>query len=377
MISLLGSTQQEQQSPLKAANLEKAAPYLATTLLVFLLILAFAVYTSPDAEAEEKEQDALLFERLQSLKFEQAAQGELILKLARMRGKKVSEAKRAFDLAMKAAEMGQVELAPKVKVEPGVHFFADYDATQPRLPFYPSKYAYGHKPAFKYIDDIPYGGGAKYPHVVLSHMPKVYYFPRFLSDEEADAIIAASEKKFRRSEVALFSGEKAENEAERLSDVRTSQGAWLDDDVPAVRKVRDRIQNVTAFKRTDFELLQILKYALGQKYDSHHDFFHPSYYPKQDWNRAATLFMYLSDAEGGETVIPRANGQKQPSDLTSCESGLRVRPRKGAAILLYDMRPDGALDTYSLHGGCKVKSGTKYGAVQWLRVDGEAKVDDQ
>eukprot|EP00660_Eupelagonema_oceanica_P005068 gene5068-2154_t len=140
----------------------------------------------------------------------------------------------------------------------------------------------------------------------------------------------------------------------RVTEIRTSHGAWLDDSIPAARIVRDRIQKVTGFPRANFEQMQVLRYYTGQKYVSHFDFFNPSGYGKQNWNRAITCFLALSTVDrGGETTFPQAGGAiGVPGDENGCSTGLQVKQVKGAAVLFYDMRQDYNLDPFSRHGGC-------------------------
>lgn len=45
----------------------------------------------------------------------------------------------------------------------------------------------------------------------------------------------------------------------------------------------------------------------------------------------------------------------------------QVKPRKGDALLFWDINPDGSLDQHALHGGCDVVSGQKWAATKWMR----------
>eukprot|EP01064_Diplonema_japonicum_P031297 TRINITY_DN553_c6_g1_i2.p1 TRINITY_DN553_c6_g1~~TRINITY_DN553_c6_g1_i2.p1 ORF type:complete len:503 (+),score=55.35 TRINITY_DN553_c6_g1_i2:79-1587(+) len=271
-------------------------------------------------------------------------------------------------------EIPEEVLSSNVVPVPGVHFYADYNLST--LKPVPESYKYPDNPAFYYPEDIK--TAPKIQYYIVSHQPKAYYFPRFLTDEEADNIMDEAKKRLERSHVVPIKGKNSSG----LDDVRTSSGCWLDNSHKSVEDVRRRILAMTGFDTDQTEKLQVLRYQLGQKYNSHLDYFDP-HGAKDDeekremwrlkwnnnWNRAATFFLYLhTTEEGGETTLPRSNSGPQPSSMTDCTKGLRVRPIKGSAVLFYDMKPDKTQDEYSLHGGCPVIKGEKWGAPQWLHV---------
>jgi hypothetical protein len=124
------------------------------------------------------------------------------------------------------------------------------------------------------------------------------------------------------------------------------------------------------------EPLQALKYEAGGKYDAHWDYFDPSLYREQgrimemidqdgSRNRIATMLFYLNDINandanggGGETFFPRSGGLLAPRDVL-CEEhagtqGMKVTPSRGKVLFFYSLRPDGAIDPFSLHGSCPV-----------------------
>ena len=97
-----------------------------------------------------------------------------------------------------------------------------------------------------------------------------------------------------------------------------------------------------------------MHYSPGQEYQHHCD-----YYPLgQDvgpaGNRVAACFVYLSDAvSGGETHFPLAE--------------LRVSPAAGSALVWAQVDKHCMLDGRTLHAGCPVHAGEKWGMNIWLR----------
>eukprot|EP01062_Namystynia_karyoxenos_P003124 TRINITY_DN11097_c0_g1_i1.p1 TRINITY_DN11097_c0_g1~~TRINITY_DN11097_c0_g1_i1.p1 ORF type:complete len:562 (+),score=164.79 TRINITY_DN11097_c0_g1_i1:69-1688(+) len=230
-------------------------------------------------------------------------------------------------------------------------------------------------PEYLHGEDNP---GFNYPEpredmLLVSLAPRAYYFPNFLSPAETDGIIEAARPKLLRSQVARGINEtKADSE---LAKVRTSNGAWLNDFVPAVQSARKRMKEVMGLELDSFEPMQVLRYEAGsgQKYEGHWDYFAPSAYGKQDHNRIATFILFLSDVEpghGGETTLPHAMGMVEIgwNKSRDCSSGLLVRPTKGAALLFYGMRRDHAYDPWSKHAGCPNLGATeKWIAPQWIQ----------
>ncbi|KAJ9451724.1 putative prolyl 4-hydroxylase 9 [Diplonema papillatum] len=264
---------------------------------------------------------------------------------------------------------------------------ADYDVLHPMLPD-PLLYAYptGKQPPFRYpedTDEARAGGGINsFNWQLLSYMPRTYFMTDFLDASDAREIVLLARPKMKRSQVQEFKDDQKDKkgDAETLDDVRTSEGAWLTLHHKVVRRVKERIAQISGYPVSSMEDMQVLKYEVGQLYESHHDFFDPKYYGKQSWNRVATFYMFLTDDfEGGEFALPLANARDASVDFKKCEYGLRVEPRVGSGVLFYGMRPDMVLDKYSLHTGCPVTKGTKWSAVVWIDHKGEAfsDIDDR
>ena len=53
-------------------------------------------------------------------------------------------------------------------------------------------------------------------------------------------------------------------------------------------------------------------------------------------------------------------------DYKNCEQGIKYPPIAGNAVLFYSLRPNGELEEHSMHGGCPVLEGEKWGANLWL-----------
>lgn len=120
---------------------------------------------------------------------------------------------------------------------------------------------------------------------------------------------------------------------------------------------------------TMFQAFNVLRYEIGQRYNSHYDAFSPVEYGPQKSQRVASFLLYLSDVEeGGETVFPFENGINMDGtyDFQQCV-GLKVKPRQGDGLLFYSLLPNGTIDPTSLHGSCPVIKGEKWVATKWIR----------
>ena len=212
---------------------------------------------------------------------------------------------------------------------------------------------------------------------ILSWQPLAYVIPNFISDEECAKFIEIAKKKMSPSGLALRPGEKAEDN----TNVRTSSGAFITSSEKLIRDVELRIHDAVGVHHSHGEPFNVLRYELGQHYFSHHDYFDNEYGASLNarggedsrGNRLLTVLLYLSDVEeGGETVLPlEGDGGMErlslPDVYQKCDLGLKVRPRKGQALVFYSLKPDGNFDPQSLHGGCPVVKGEKWVATKWIR----------
>eukprot|EP01062_Namystynia_karyoxenos_P083138 TRINITY_DN94_c0_g1_i3.p1 TRINITY_DN94_c0_g1~~TRINITY_DN94_c0_g1_i3.p1 ORF type:complete len:473 (+),score=126.46 TRINITY_DN94_c0_g1_i3:98-1420(+) len=256
----------------------------------------------------------------------------------------------------------------KGRIRLGVDVVTGYDLSKVDPEHPPPEYAPGDDPGFVY----PKPNDTLF--MTVSTKPRILYFPRIITDEEADQVKQMAQDHVRRSEVSLTQDQRGKNMSQ-VQDVRTSKQTWLDmHRTDFLRRIEARAQDIVG--ATWHEPMQVLNYRLGQHYDAHDDYFDPSRYGTQQDNRFATFFIYLTDVEeGGHTALPRAGGGPIPQDWypKACGPqlgpyGLRSYPRKGAAVLFYSMRPDRSLDPYALHAGCAPVKGEKWSANLWFHT---------
>jgi prolyl 4-hydroxylase len=149
-----------------------------------------------------------------------------------------------------------------------------------------------------------------------------------------------------------------------LSDVadegfRTSDSCNLNRWDERVRAIDLRICELMGLEERQGETLQGQRYAPGQYFRTHHDFFHTdqSYWPAQEKSggqRTWTAMIFLNQPEaGGETAFDAA--------------GLVVNPRTGMLLMWNNMDANGAPNLYAAHAGRAVENGVKYIVTKWFR----------
>lgn len=206
----------------------------------------------------------------------------------------------------------------------------------------------------------------------LSVTPLVFSVSGFLSEEECNHVQRVAEPTMEYSGVVLMD----KDQGRPASDFRTSQTTFVAAKDEVLKDIDYRTASLVRVPRNHQEHTQVLRYGLGEKYDSHHDYFDPKLYQNDAntlrfiqngrRNRMSTVFWYLSDVQsGGETVFPRFNNMIEKS-MTDCETGLKVKPEAGKVIIFYSMTADGRTDSNSLHGACPVHEGIKWAANKWV-----------
>ena len=142
-------------------------------------------------------------------------------------------------------------------------------------------------------------------------------------------------------------------------DFRTSESCDLDRWHPFVDGIDRRICELMGMKPRQGETLQGQRYAVGQQFKGHHDYFHVSeiYWQsekKRGGQRSWTAMIYLDEPEsGGETLFSAA--------------GLKVTPRTAMLLAWNNMDRKGEPNPYALHESMPVTAGRKNIVTKWFR----------
>ncbi|XP_057682031.1 prolyl 4-hydroxylase subunit alpha-1-like [Corythoichthys intestinalis] len=187
------------------------------------------------------------------------------------------------------------------------------------------------------------------PHIVRYH--------DVASEEDMEMIREWAKPKLKRSKVNDY-----KNNQSRVSTVRVSQNAWMDDTYAVANRLSKRVGYVTGLEMTTAEQMQVVNYGVGGQYEPHVDFQGddiPEPYPKLGTgNRIATWLFYISDVQaGGATVFP--------------DVGAIVEPIKGSAVLWYNLYLNGKGDYRTRHAACPVLVGSKWVANKWMHERGQ------
>ena len=212
----------------------------------------------------------------------------------------------------------------------------------------------------------------------VSSAPRAYVYRDFLSVEECEHLISLAYARVMREGddgVVKFPAPRGAFTAKK--------GYALESEDDVVRAIELRVAAWSMLPPNRAENIAVLKYDVGDEYAAHHDYFEDENDSEllDGGQRAATVFMYLSDVEdGGETVFPLGTpiGETRHASVTpenACSMAhkgtkgvLSVKPRRGDAVLLFNGHLNGENDVNSLHAGCPVTRGTKWIATQWMRV---------
>lgn len=140
---------------------------------------------------------------------------------------------------------------------------------------------------------------------------------------------------------------------------RTSETCDLTASEPVVAALDSRLAALSGIDPAYGEPLQGQRYAEGQEFKPHTDYFDPGgqdfdRYCSVSGQRTWTFMVYLNAvAAGGATRF-------KVIDKT-------IQPETGKLLAWNNRRADGSVNPASLHHGMKVRQGTKYVITRWYR----------
>lgn len=185
--------------------------------------------------------------------------------------------------------------------------------------------------------------------------PNIFVVEKFLTETELnflDAKILPST--FHQSFTDDGGGKRI------LDEERTSTFTTLDDSTATITKIKARAAQIVGMQPDLVEQLQIVRYLDQQKFNLHHDMCtiddNNNVIEVGDPRRLVTFFIYLS------TLPPDAEGETEFPEL-----GLKIRPKRGDALLFCNILQDGSPDIRVVHQAREVLGGhTKLGINLWI-----------
>lgn len=140
---------------------------------------------------------------------------------------------------------------------------------------------------------------------------------------------------------------------------RTSETCDLDHAVPVVAELNDMLNSISGIDAPFGETVQGQRYAVGQEFKAHTDYFEPGgqdfkRYTSVAGQRTWTFMIYLNETEAGGATRFKVIGKT-------------IQPEAGKLLCWNNRRPDGSPNPATLHHGMKVRKGTKYVITKWYR----------
>jgi prolyl 4-hydroxylase len=126
--------------------------------------------------------------------------------------------------------------------------------------------------------------------------PTIYILHDFVSDKEIDRLKELANPNLKRATVRR---RKPTREAAAIVNYRIGKSGWLrskDDNKGYVKRIDQRISDVTSLDLTTSEPLQVLNYGIGGHYEAHYDFVSSDSKAPFDeliGNRISTLLIYV------------------------------------------------------------------------------------
>lgn len=185
---------------------------------------------------------------------------------------------------------------------------------------------------------------------VPSDKLELFQLRGFLTQEMCRELIARIDTERRPSTLADANGDAY---------FRTSETCDLSPELPVVEALDALLFELNRIDPAHGEPAQGQRYAEGQEFKPHCDYFNPG---GQDWEkytavagqRTWTFMIYLNEVEAGGATRFKC------IDKT-------FQPETGKLLCWNNRRPDGSVNPNTLHHGMKVRRGTKYVITKWYR----------
>jgi prolyl 4-hydroxylase len=172
----------------------------------------------------------------------------------------------------------------------------------------------------------------------------------FLTPAECAAVIERIDAKRRPSDLVDHDGDPY---------FRTSETCDLPPEDPLIAGLDRRIADYAGLPIAHGETMQGQRYAVGQEFKAHTDYFEPdgdgfAQHCRVSGQRTWTVMIYLNDVgEGGATRFKRIDKI--------------IQPEAGKLLAWNNQDAFGRPNPDTLHHGMKVRKGTKYIITKWYR----------
>jgi prolyl 4-hydroxylase len=179
---------------------------------------------------------------------------------------------------------------------------------------------------------------------------ELFQHKEFLDHEHCSELINLIDANRRPSTIADDNGDRY---------FRTSETCDLEPSEPAVEKTEKLLSRLSGIDPAFGEPLQGQRYAEGQEFKPHTDYFTPD---GDDFERFCaiagqrtwTFMIYLNEVEAGGATRFRMIGKT-------------YRPECGKLLCWNNRQSDGSVNPNTLHHGMKVRRGVKYVITKWYR----------
>lgn len=188
---------------------------------------------------------------------------------------------------------------------------------------------------------------------------QVYVWKNFLDADSCDRLVTLINSGLHDSTITTPSDDAGYDPM-----FRTSKTCYLDTfDDPDAMALEDRICDALGISSDWSEPNQAQKYAVGQEFKAHTDYFEPGSQEYESFcvekgQRTWTFMIYLNEGcEGGATRFRRLDKM--------------FHPEKGTAVIWNSMLETGDPNPDTIHHGMKVRKGEKYVITKWFRDKGD------